>query len=85
METMYGARLWGMAMNYYNNTINTGSLWQLNKTWWLTGAEQPTDRGSIVIVIELEPVAGNVRYLLEEQMLRMDVESFLIQFRKITE
>lgn len=70
-----------MSINY---NIKTGSLWELNKTWWLFGADQPVGRGAVVMVIDLEGIAGNVSYLLEDKVLRIDAESFMTQFRKIS-
>lgn len=77
MEDWYGATL-------CHNDIKLGSLWKLNKTWWLDGAGQPVDRGAVVMVIDLERIAGNVFYLLEDKVLRIDADSFMTQFRKIS-
>ena len=70
-------------MNWYERHIKAGQLFKSTNIYYKTSDLTPVRLNTIVLVIDLETIAGNVSYLLGEQIYTMDATSFLNIFARI--
>jgi len=70
-------------MNWYERHIKAGQLFKSTNIYYRDYNFDPVPLNTIVLVIDLETVAGNVSYLLGEQICTMDATSFLDMFARI--
>ena len=72
-------------MSWRNANIKPGELYKAHKTYYNVEDFTPIRAGSIALIIDLETIAGNVFYLIEDKIYRMDATSFLGFFERISE
>lgn len=70
-------------MNWYEKHIKAGQLFKSTNIYYRTSDLTPVRLNTIVLVVDLETIAGNVSYLLGEQIHTMDATSFLNLFARI--
>ena len=70
-------------MNWYERHIKAGQLFKSTNVYYRPSDLTPVRLNTIVLVIDLETIAGNVSYLLGEQIHTMDATSFLNMFERI--
>ena len=70
-------------MNWYERHIKAGQLFKSTNIYYKTSDLTPVRLNTIVLVVDLETIAGNVSYLLGEQIHTMDATSFLNIFARI--
>jgi len=70
-------------MSWYH--IRAGQLFRSTNIYYKTSNFEPVPLNTIVMIIDLETIAGNVSYLLGEQVDTMDATSFLTMFERISE
>ena len=70
-------------MNWYERHIKAGQLFKSTNIYYRTSDLTPVRLNTIVLVVDLETIAGNVSYLLGEQIHTMDATSFLNMFERI--
>lgn len=70
-------------MNWYEKHIKAGQLFRTTNIYYRDYNFEPVPLNTIVMVIDLENIAGNVSYLLGEQIHTMDATSFLNIFARI--
>lgn len=70
-------------MNWYEKHIKAGQLFRSTNIYYRTSDLTPVRLNTIVLVVDLETIAGNVSYLLEEKIYKMDATSFLDIFARI--
>ena len=73
-------------MNWYEKHIKAGQLFRSTNIYLrdYNGFNfDPVPLNTIVMVIDLENIAGNVSYLLGEQIHTMDATSFLNIFARV--
>jgi len=69
-------------MNWRTANIKPGELFKVNITYYTTDFTL-VKPGTVAMIIDLETIAGNVSYLIEDKKYRMDASSFLIMFERI--
>jgi hypothetical protein len=72
-------------MSWYQKHIRAGQLFRSTNIYYKTSNLEPVPLNTIVMIIDLETIAGNVSYLLGEQINTMDASSFLTMFERISE
>ena len=72
-------------MSWYQKHIRAGQLFRSTNIYYKTSNFEPVPLNTIVMIIDLETIAGNVSYLLGEQINAMDASSFLTMFERISE
>ena len=72
-------------MSWYQKHIRAGQLFRSTNIYYKTSNLEPVPLNTIVMIIDLETIAGNVSYLLGEQINAMDASSFLTMFERISE
>lgn len=70
-------------MPWYEKHIKAGQLFRSTNIYYRDYNFEPVPLNTIAMVIDLETIAGNVSYLLEEQIHTMDATSFLNMFERI--
>jgi len=70
-------------MNWYEKHIKAGQLFSSTNIYYRDYDFEPVPLNTIVMVIDLENIAGNVSYLLGEHICKMDATSFLNMFVRI--
>jgi hypothetical protein len=70
-------------MSWYHKHIRAGQLFRSTNIYCKTSNLEPVPLNAIVMIIGLETIAGNVSYLLGEQINTMDATSFLTMFVKV--
>jgi hypothetical protein len=70
-------------MSWYHKHIRAGQLFRSTNIYYKTSNFEPVPLNAIVMIIGLETIAGNVSYLLGEQVDTMDATSFLTMFAPI--
>jgi len=70
-------------MNWYEKYIKAGQIFKSTNRYFRNDNFEPVPLNTIAMVIDLETIAGNVSYLLEEQIYTMDATSFLNMFERI--
>ena len=70
-------------MNWYEKHIKAGQLFRSTNIYYRDYDFEPVPLNTIVMVIDLENIAGNVSYLLGEHIYTMDATSFLNMFVRI--
>ena len=72
-------------MNRYEKHIKAGQLFKSTNIYYrdYNFNFDPVPLNTIVLVVDLETIAGNVFYLLGEQIHTMDATSFLDIFARI--
>lgn len=70
-------------MNWWEKHIKAGQIFKSTNIYYRTADLTPVPLNTIAMVIDLENIAGNVSYLLEERIHIMDAESFLNMFERI--
>lgn len=70
-------------MNWYEKHIKAGQIFKSTNIYYRNDNFEPVPLNTIAMVIDLETIAGNVSYLLEEQIYTMDATSFLNMFERI--
>ena len=72
-------------MNWYEKHIKAGQLFKSTNIYYrdYNFNFDPVPLNTIVMVIDLETIAGNVFYLMEEKIYKMDATSFLDIFARI--
>jgi hypothetical protein len=63
--------------------IKAGQLFRSTNIYYRDYDFEPVPLNTIVMVIDLENIAGNVSYLLGEHMCKMDATSFLDMFVRV--
>lgn len=71
-------------MSWRNANIKPGELYKAHKTHYNVEDFTPIRAGSIALIIDLDDIAGNIHYLIEERKYRMDASSFLGFYERIT-
>ncbi len=70
-------------MSWYQKHIRAGQLFRSTNIYYKTSNLEPVPLNTIVMIIDLETIAGNVSYLIEDKKYRMDASSFLGFFERI--
>ena len=70
-------------MNWYERHIKAGQLFKSTNIYYRDYNFDPVPLNTIVMVIDLENIAGNVSYLLGEHICKMDATSFLDMFTRV--
>lgn len=70
-------------MSWYQKHVRAGDLFRSTNIYYRDYNFDPVPLNTIVMVIDLENIAGNVSYLLGEHMCKMDATSFLNMFVRI--
>ncbi len=70
-------------MSWRNANIKPGELFKANTTYYQVEDLTPIRAGSIALIIDLNDIAGNVFYLIEDKIYRMDATSFLGFYERI--
>ena len=70
-------------MNWYEKHIKAGQLFRSTNIYYRDYDFEPVPLNTIVMVIDLENIPGNVSYLLGEQIHTMDATSFLNMFARV--
>ena len=70
-------------MNWYEKHIKAGQLFRSTNIYYRDYNFDPVPLNTIVMVIDLENIAGNVSYLKGEHICKMDATSFLNMFVRI--
>ena len=70
-------------MNWYEKHIKAGQLFRSTNIYYRDYDFDPVPLNTIVMVIDLENIAGNVSYLLGEHICKMDATSFLDMFARV--
>jgi hypothetical protein len=71
-------------MSWRTANIKPGELYKAHKTHYNVEDFAPIRAGSIALIIDLETIAGNVFYLIEDKKYRMDASSLLGFYQRIT-
>jgi hypothetical protein len=72
-------------MSWYHKHIRAGQLFRSTNIYYKTSNFEPVPLNAIVMIIDLETIAGNVSFLLGEHIDKMDATSFLTMFERISE
>jgi hypothetical protein len=72
-------------MSWYHKHIRAGQLFRSTNIYYRVDNFELVPLNTIVMIIDLETIAGNVSYLLGEQINAMDASSFLTMFERISE
>ena len=72
-------------MSWYQKHIRAGQLFRSTNIYYKTSNLEPVPLNTIVMIIDLETIAGNVSFLLGEHIDKMDATSFLTMFERISE
>ena len=70
-------------MSWRTANIKPGELYKAISTFYQVEDFTPIRIGSIALIIDLDDIAGNVSYLIEDKKYRMDASSFLGFFERI--
>ena len=70
-------------MPWFEKHIKAGQLFRSTNIYYRDYDFDPVPLNTIVMIIDLENIAGNVSYLLGEQIHTMDATSFLNMFVRI--
>ena len=70
-------------MSWYQKHIKAGQLFRSTNIYYRDYDFEPVPLNTIVMIIDLENIAGNVSYLLGEHICKMDATSFLNMFVRI--
>ena len=70
-------------MSWYQKHVRAGDLFRSTNIYYRDYNFDPVPLNTIVMVIDLENIAGNVSYLLGEHICKMDATSFLNMFVRI--
>ena len=70
-------------MSWYHKHIRAGQLFRSTNIYYKTSNFEPVPLNAIVMIIDLETIAGNVSFLLGEHIDKMDATSFLTMFAPI--
>lgn len=70
-------------MIWWEKHIKAGQLFKSTNIYYRTHDFEPVPLNTIALIIDLETIAGNVSYLLGEQIHTMDATSFLNIFARI--
>ncbi len=71
-------------MSWRTANIKPGELFKSYITFYTTDFTL-VKPGTLAMIIDLETIAGNVFYLMEDKKYRMDASSFLTMFERISE
>lgn len=69
-------------MSWRTANIKPGELFEAYITFYTTDFTL-VKPGTVAMIIDLETIAGNVFYLIEDKKYRMDATSFLTMFERI--
>ena len=70
-------------MSWYQKHVRAGDLFRSTNIYYRDYDFEPVPLNTIVMVIDLENIAGNVSYLLGEHICKMDATSFLDMFVRV--
>ena len=70
-------------MSWRTANIKPGELFKAIRTFYTTDFTL-VKPGTVAMIIDLETIAGNVSYLIEDKKYRMDASSFLGFFERPT-
>ena len=70
-------------MAWFEKHIKPGNLFRSTNIQYRDYDFEPVPLNTIVMIIDLETIAGNVSYLLGERICKMDATSFLDMFARV--
>lgn len=70
-------------MSWYQKHVRAGELFRSTNIYYRDYNFDPVPLNTIALVVDLETIAGNVSYLLGDQIHTMDATSFLNIFARV--